>query len=82
MGMGTHTMTRVGIVKNACNKQVTYSIILLEKELKEVYYQLQACHEHGMTAFLSHFRDEWNRLVQEIHTLLSELRTNITTLTR
>lgn len=82
MGMGTHTMTRIGIVKNTCNKQVCYSIILLERELKEVYFQLQACHEHGMTAFLSHFRDEWKRLEQEIRTLLSALHTNITTLTR
>lgn len=82
MGMGTHTFTRVGIVKNACNKQVMYSIILLEKELKECYYQIKACHEHGMDAFLSHFRDEWKRITEEIHALLSALRTNVATLTR
>jgi hypothetical protein len=82
MGMGTHTMTKVGVVRNTCNKQVMYSIILLEKELREVYFQIKACHENGLTAFLSHFEEQMEHLRFEIRSLLTALCYNITTLTR
>jgi hypothetical protein len=59
-----------------------YSIILLEKELKETYFQIKACHEHGMGAFLSHFEEKMEHLRFEIRTLLSALNITITTLTR
>jgi hypothetical protein len=78
--MGTHTITKVGVVKNSSTKQVCFSIILLERELHECTYQMKACKEHGMHAFLSHFQDEWNRIVNEIRTLLDCLRFTISTL--
>lgn len=77
MGMGTHTITSVGLVDNSNNSRVMRSILLLEKELKEVAYQIKACHESEMTAFLSFFRDEWTRIEQEIRSLLYCLRFNI-----
>jgi hypothetical protein len=80
MGMGTHTITSVGLVDNSNNSKVMRSIILLEKELKEVAYQIKACHEHDMDAFLSFFRDEWTRIEKEIRSLLYCLHLNIVSL--
>lgn len=77
MEMSTHTITRVGIVKNSCNKQVMYSILLLEKELKEASFQVKTCLEHAMDAFLSHFKEEIERLTEEIRSLLSCLCFNV-----
>lgn len=78
--MSTHTMTKVGVVRNSCNKQVMYSIIRLEKEYAQLGLEIKACIEHGLTAFLSSFRDEHKRIEAEIRTLLDALRTNISTL--
>jgi hypothetical protein len=82
MGMGTHTMTRVGVVRNSCTKQTMYSIILLEKELKEVYFQIKACEDFGLSAFLSSFMEQMEQIRYEIRTLLHALNQKITTLTR
>jgi hypothetical protein len=78
--MGTHTITSVGLVDNSNNNKVMRSILLLEKELKEIAYQIKACHEHDMTAFLSFFQDEWSRIENEIRSLLKCLRFNIDSL--
>ena len=80
MGMGTHVITKVGVVKTTCNKQILFSIITLEKELHDVAMEIKACYESGLTAFLSSFRDEWNRIEGEIRTLLNCLNHNLHTL--
>lgn len=79
--MGTHVITKYGIVKTTCNKQITFTIIQLEKMLHDVAMEIKACYEHGLTAFLPSFRNEWNAIEQEIRTLLECLNRNLLTLT-
>lgn len=74
-------MTKLGLVKVTCNKQVMYTIIRLEFELKEAFYQIKTCIEHGMTAFITHFEQERTRIISELNELLSHLRNNVHTLT-
>lgn len=78
--MGTHVITKIGIVKTTCTKQIMFAIVKLEKELHDVACEIKACYEHGLTAFLSSFRDEWNAIEQQIRTLLTYLNSNLLTL--
>jgi hypothetical protein len=72
-----HLFTQKGIVKTTCNKQVLYTIILLERELREVYYQLKSCLEYGIDAFITHFQEQQRVLIREIRSLLQCLRSNV-----
>lgn len=75
--MGTHTFTAKGIVDNSCNKSILFTILCLERELSVVATQIKACHEHDMTAFLSLYKEDAERLIQEINALLKCFSSNV-----
>lgn len=73
----THLLTKVGIVRTDCNKQIMYSIILLENHLNQLVENMQESAEFGMGALLPSFKEEANSVAQQISDLTGCLNDNI-----